>query len=65
MGSGSHTSQELPPGICFGASHHAIHKDDLAKLEVEYRRPIGKQHWKDIVTLHRIKETTGKILRAG
>ncbi|MCV6576771.1 MAG: hypothetical protein OIF58_13650, partial [Cohaesibacter sp.] len=23
---------------CFGASHRAIHKDDLAKLDVEYRR---------------------------
>ena len=26
------------PVACLGASHRAIHKDDLAKLDVEYRR---------------------------
>ena len=28
----------ISPVACFGASHRAIHKDDLAKLDVEYRR---------------------------
>ena len=28
----------ISPVACFGASHRAIHKDDLAKLNVEYRR---------------------------
>ena len=28
----------VSPVACFGASHRAIHKDDLAKLDVEYRR---------------------------
>ena len=28
----------ISPIACFGASHHAIHKNDLAKLDVEYRR---------------------------
>ena len=30
--------QIVSPGPCFGASHRAIHKNDLPKLEVEYRR---------------------------
>ena len=28
----------ISPVACFGASHRAIHKDDLAKLDVEYHR---------------------------
>ena len=28
----------ISPVACFGASHRAIHKDALAKLDVEYRR---------------------------
>ena len=28
----------ISPVACFSASHRAIHKDDLAKLDVEYRR---------------------------
>ena len=28
----------ISPVACFGASHRAIHKDGLAKLDVEYRR---------------------------
>jgi len=27
----------LSPVACFGASHRPIHKDDFAKLDVEYR----------------------------
>ena len=27
-----------PPPVCSGASHQAIHKHDLAKMDVEYRR---------------------------
>ena len=30
--------QVISPVACFGASHRAIHKYDLAKLDVEYRR---------------------------
>ena len=32
----------ISPVACFGASHRAIHKDDLAKLDVEYRRLMRK-----------------------
>ena len=28
----------IPPPVCSGASHQAIHKHDLAKVDVEYRR---------------------------
>ena len=35
----SATSQRLfSPVAGFGASHRALHKNDLAKLDVEYRR---------------------------
>ena len=32
-----HKLRLSPPVACFGASHRAIHKDDLAKLDAEYR----------------------------
>ena len=42
----------MSPVACFGASHRAIHKDDLAKLDVEYRRlmrmivgPLADTNW--------------------
>ena len=42
----------ISPVACFGASHRAIHKDDLAKLDVEYRRllrmvvgPLADTNW--------------------
>jgi len=42
----------ISPIACIGASHRAIHKDDLAKLDVEYRRlmlmvvgPLADTNW--------------------
>ena len=42
----------ISPVACFGASHCAIHKNDLAKLDVEFRRlmrmvvgPPADTHW--------------------